>query len=352
MSGSVLEVAGLGVRFPARAWSGRAPVRALSGVDLRVADGEVVGLVGESGSGKTTLARVVLGLQRASEGRAWFRGRELPVRGGRYPRDVRRHLQVVLQDPYASLNPAMDVEDLVGEGAGLHLGLRGRARRARVLDLLAQVGLPADLAARYPRDLSGGQRQRVALARALATRPELLVLDEPVSSVDVSTREQIVDLLERLRAEHGLSYLMIAHDLGLVRRTCRRAVVLYRGELMEAGPSEVLWAAPRHPYTQALLAAVPVPDPAVQAARRAAREAAREAALPPAPPAPQAAAARDRPDEGCVFRQRCPRRSPVCETRPPTSLVGDVTVRCHHPLVPAAGTAHRPADPDLNGGRS
>jgi oligopeptide/dipeptide ABC transporter ATP-binding protein len=324
----LLDVRGVSVTFPAaRARLRRRPgVPALRDVSVQVGVGETVGLVGESGSGKSTLVRVVLGLQRADAGQVHVGGVALPVRDlGRYPRTLRKDVQVLFQDPYAALNPSMTVDALVGEGLALHLGLRGAARSARTASLLDAVGLAAGLAQRFPRELSGGQLQRVALARALAPEPRLLVLDEPVSSVDVATAGQVVELLARLQRERGLGYLFVAHDLGLVERASHRAVVLYRGRVMESGPAGALWAEPRHPYTQALLAAVPVADPAVQARRRAQRRALTGGLVPPLPP-----------DGLCPFRHRCPRRGDACDQAfPPPVPASDGTVaHCHHPGPP------------------
>ncbi len=331
MSESLLSVSGVSVDFPRpRRGLTRPPAfRALDDVSLRVGVGETVGLVGESGSGKSTLTRVILGLQRAVGGTVAVDGVPVPLDGGRFPMSLRSVVQVVFQDPFASLNPAMTIEALIGEGVALHHGLRGDALRARVHALLDAVRLPRALASRRPTELSGGQRQRVSMARALGPTPKLLLLDEPVSSLDASTQRQIVTLLAELQRELGVAYLFVGHDLGLINEICRNVVVLYQGRVMESGTAEQLWTAAANPYTQALLGAVPVPDPEVQAARRL-RRIALDATIG------VAGAGERTPStpgfDGCAFASRCPRVSDVCRTTTPKlrAHTENVEVACHH----------------------
>jgi oligopeptide/dipeptide ABC transporter ATP-binding protein len=296
---------------------------ALRNCSLDVHPGKTVSLVGESGSGKTTLTRVMLGLQRATRGTLAVAASEVAVDGQRFPQALRRRVQVVFQDPYASLNPAFTVHRLVAEGLIQH-GVVDRSRVGeRVDELLRAVGLDPSFGPRYPRELSGGQRQRVCIARALAPEPSVLLLDEPISSLDVSTQAQILDLLADLQSRLGLAYLFVSHDLGLVKRISHDVVVLYRGRVMEAGPAAAVWGSPRHPYTQLLDASVPVAsvDPEVKRmrdARRSTLEVRSGSPLPSEQP-------------GCVFVDRCPLAMDVCRsTDPPTVLFDDgVRVACH-----------------------
>jgi oligopeptide/dipeptide ABC transporter ATP-binding protein len=285
----LLRVEDLRTHFPLR---GGAVVRAVAGVTFCVRRSRSLGLVGESGCGKTTLARTVLRLTPATGGRVFFNGRDVLMLSPGEMRTVRRHMQMVFQDPIGSLNPRMNVEALVGEALTVHGLVRNRAeRRRRVAELLARVGLSPDDLPRYPHEFSGGQRQRIGIARALALEPRLIICDEPVSALDVSIQSQILNLLADLQDELGLSYLFIAHDLAVVRHFCDEIAVMYLGKIVEQAAAEELFARPRHPYTRALLAAAPVPDP------RAARE---HLALPGEPPNPAD------PPVGCAFHPRCP----------------------------------------------
>jgi ABC-type glutathione transport system ATPase component len=236
---------------------GRAPLRAVDGVDLEVERGECVALVGESGSGKTTLGRCLVRLLEPDAGSVRFRGEDLLALSRGELRRRRRAFQTVFQDPYDSLSPRLRVGDLLAEPLAAHRVVPRRERPARVAELLARVGLPADAAGRYPHEFSGGQRQRIGIARALSTEPELLVADEPVSALDLSVRAQVLALLARLRAELGLAVLLIAHDLGVVERVADRVVVMRRGRIVEEAATAELFARPSHPYTRELLAAVP-----------------------------------------------------------------------------------------------
>lgn len=256
---ALLEVRALTKTFDVGGAIRRRPLRALDAVDLDVEAGTTLGLVGESGSGKSTLARCLLRLVEPTSGRIVFDGDDLTDRPGRRVADIYQRAQMVFQDPNSSLNPRMTIGELVAEPLRLHLGRSRRDSADRVDELLALVGLTPHHADRYPHQLSGGQRQRVGIARALAPEPTLLILDEPTSSLDVSVRGQILQLLVELQRELGLTYLFISHDLGVVRHLCDQVAVLYLGKVVEQGPSAEVFGSPRHPYTQALLSAVPAP---------------------------------------------------------------------------------------------
>ena len=236
-------------------------VKAVDDVSLAIEEGETFGLVGESGSGKTTTGRCILRLLEPTAGEVWFRGSNLLTLSRAAMREMRRHMQIVFQDPYASLNPRMRVRDIVAEPLVIHgMGTRS-GRRERVAELLRLVGLDPAHEDRYPHEFSGGQRQRIGLARALALSPSFIIADEPVSALDVSIQAQVVNLLMELQTQLGLTYLFIAHDLRLVRHICSRTAVMYRGRIVEVGDTRAIFASPQHPYTRALLSAVPVPDP-------------------------------------------------------------------------------------------
>jgi len=334
---ALLEVRGLRKSFPLRSAVLRRPagaVVAVDGVDLDVRAGETVALVGESGSGKTTLGRSVLRLVEPDGGSVRFRGEELLALPPRVLRRLRIHFQMVFQDPWSSLNPRLRIGDAVFEPLLVH-GLARRAeRRERAAALLEEVGLPAAAASRFPHELSGGQRQRVGIARALATRPELLVADEPVSALDVSVRAQIVNLLAELQRRRNLAMLFVAHDLALVEQVADRVAVLYLGRIVEEGPCAPLLARPLHPYTATLLSAVPVPDPGRRRRRIALAGEAPDAAARPA---------------GCRFHPRCPIARPRCaaEEPPLAEIEPGRRVACHFPgeLAPGFSPAPRNFSP-------
>jgi ABC-type glutathione transport system ATPase component len=267
----VLEVRDLRVEYPGHRARHRNPLRAVDGVSLRLMRGETLGLVGESGSGKSTIGNAILGLIKPAAGQILFEGRDITHTGPRRRRDLAQHLQVVFQDPYSSLNPSRTI------GQTLTDPLRARRRMARseaakrIADVLGRVGLPPEAADRYPARFSGGQRQRIAIARALVLEPEVVICDEPTSSLDLSVQAQVLNLLLELQQQLGLSYLFISHDIGVIRHVSHRVAVLRNGHLVEEGPVDVVTDTPSHPYTQALLAATPVPDPQLQATRRRSR---------------------------------------------------------------------------------
>jgi oligopeptide transport system ATP-binding protein len=296
MSDSRLRLEALSVHFPLPRGLLRKTgvLRAVDGVDLEVAPGEAVGIVGESGCGKSTLVRAALQLVRPTAGHVVWLGRPIADLPASAVRALRRDVQVVFQDPLASLDPRMTIGEILSEPLEkLRPELDSAARQAEAIAMLARVGLPADAVHRYPGEFSGGQCQRVGIARAMIVKPRVLVCDEPVSSLDVSIQAQIVSLLLDLKREHGLSLLFVSHNLAVVRQLCDRVLVMYLGRMMELAPAADLLERPLHPYTRALVAAVPLPDPDVQPGRLG-------LALAGEPPSPAA------PPSGCVFRTRCP----------------------------------------------
>lgn len=271
MSTPLLTIDDLVVEYPGKGFRAK-PFRALKGVSLDILPGETVGLVGESGSGKTTLGRAALGLAPVTGGKITYDGRDISHLGRSARRALSSEIQVVFQDPYSSLNPSMTVEQILIEPLTV-AGVSASDAKKRVRDLLDQVGLPADARNRLPREFSGGQRQRVAIARALALQPRLIVCDEPVSALDLSTQARVLDLFIEIQNRTGVAYLFVTHDLAVVRHISHRVAVMYKGEIVETGDADRVTSAPEHPYTQRLFMAAPVPDPDRQEERRAARRA-------------------------------------------------------------------------------
>jgi oligopeptide/dipeptide ABC transporter ATP-binding protein len=320
-SAALLQLRELTVHFPLRGGWRRpsAVLRALENVSLDLRPGESVGIVGESGSGKSTLARAVLQLVRPTAGEVVWLGCALQSLTAAQLRPLRRDLQIIFQDPLASLDPRMTALEIVAEPLRLHRSeLTAPARRAEAATMLARVGLPAQIGGRYPHELSGGQGQRVGIARAMILRPKLLICDEPVSALDVSIQRQIMQLLEQMRRENGTSVLFVSHNLAVVREWCDRVLVLYLGHALEIAPTDTLYARPLHPYTRALLAAVPVPDPEIQPGRLL-------LALEGEPPSATA------PPSGCVFHTRCAYKIALCAsvTPPLESPAAEQQVACH-----------------------
>jgi oligopeptide transport system ATP-binding protein len=321
----VLEVEDLVKHFPVREGlifkRQTGAVQAVDGVSFQLRRGETLGIVGESGCGKSTLAKLLMRLEEPDSGSVRFRGEDFLAMRGEALRHMRRKIQIIFQDPYTSLNPRMSVGDIVAEPFKLHPEAKpAQGVRTRVKELLDVVGLDPDHINRYPHQFSGGQRQRIGIARGLALNPDVIICDEPVSALDVSVQAQVMNLLKDLQDEFGMSYIFIAHDLSVVRHISDRLAVMYLGRLAELGTDEELYGAPAHPYTQALLSAVPVPDPTLRGQRE-------EIVLKGDPPNPAD------PPSGCRFRTRCWKATHICATDEPELIVRPgVTqqVACHH----------------------
>ncbi|MCL6548090.1 MAG: dipeptide ABC transporter ATP-binding protein [Alicyclobacillus sp.] len=319
MSDVLLQVRDLTKHYPVRGRLGRqrGVVRAVDGVSFQIRQGETFGLVGESGCGKSTTGRAILRLIEPTAGEVWFHGRDLVKLSLRELRPLRREMQIVFQDPYGSLDPRCTVKQILEEPLRIHgLGASGAERERRVAALLEMVGLPAERMNQFPREFSGGQRQRIGIARALALGPKLVIADEPVSALDVSVQSQVLNLMKDLQNRLGLSYLFIAHDLSVVKHVSHQVGVMYLGKMVEMGQVDELYSDPLHPYTQALLSAVPVPDPD---AKRDRIPLAGELPDPSQPPA------------GCAFHPRCPKALAVCREKPPewTETKPGRYVACH-----------------------
>ena len=316
---SLLEIRDLKKYFPVNDGlfsRNKGAVKAVDGVNLAVNEGETLGLVGESGCGKSTLGRTILRLIEPTGGEVIFQGKNLLAMPQRELRDMRREMQIIFQDPYASLNPRMRVGDIVGEGLEIHKLAKGKAKRDRVMELLHQVGLRQDHYSRYPHEFSGGQRQRIGIARALAVSPKFIVCDEPVSSLDVSIQAQIINLLQELQEKMHLTYLFISHDLRVVEHISHRVAIMYLGKVVEIANSETIYRDAKHPYTRALLSAVPMPDTDRKKER---------VVLEGDVPSPV------NPPSGCTFHPRCAYRQALCsETEPPLDFSADGHgVACH-----------------------
>jgi peptide/nickel transport system ATP-binding protein len=327
----LLEVRNLKKYFPVRKGILRrvvAHVKAVDGVDMYIKEGETLGLVGESGCGKTTTGRAILRLIEPTEGEILFHSKKLAGPGQEYRevaigsasrkllKSLRRDMQIIYQDPYSSLNPRMAIGDIIGEPLLVHGIRKGSELKDRVREVLAAVGMKADHMRRYPHEFSGGQRQRIAIARGLALGPQLIVADEPVSALDVSIQAQVINLLEDLQGEFGLTYLFIAHDLSVIKHISNRVAVMYLGKIVELAETEELFSNPKHPYTEALMSAVPVPDPDHKLGR---------IILTGDVPSPV------NPPSGCYFHPRCRYAREICEAEPPAyrELGGEHFVTCH-----------------------
>jgi len=340
-AGPLLEVQHLEVHFPIRAGlfveRSVARVHAVDDVSFELAEGETLGIVGESGCGKTTLIRTLVRLIDSTAGEMRFRGRDITHAGRRQLGPVRRELQMVFQDPQSSLNPRKRVGQIVGTPLRMR-GLSGREAEVQARDLLATVGLNPEHLNRFPHEFSGGQRQRIGIARALAAEPRLIMLDEPVSALDVSIQAQVVNLLEALQDDLGLSYIFVAHDLSVVRHVSDRIAVMYLGKIVEVSPAEELYDKPIHPYTAALLSAIPIPDPRENRART-------RTVVEGEPPSPID------PPSGCRFHTRCPFATEICQrVEPPlTQYPSGHLAACHHPrnvsAEEIAGAQRSPASP-------
>ena len=321
MAEKLLEVKNLVKHFPVRGGvfsRVRAHVRAVDGISFDIEEGETLGLVGESGCGKSTAGRSILRLIEPTSGEVIFKGTDIIGLDREKMRRLRREMQIIFQDPYASLNPRMTIGSIVGEPLTIHRIAKGKERDEQVASILQRVGLRPEHMRRYPHEFSGGQRQRVGIARALAMNPKLIIADEPVSALDVSIQAQVINLLQDLQKEYGIAYLIISHDLSVVQHVCDRIAVMYLGEIVEIAEADELIMSPRHPYTEALLSAVPVPDPGASKKKE-------RIILRGDVPSPV------NPPSGCRFHTRCPYKEDKCttETPPLRAYSGGHMSACH-----------------------
>lgn len=293
-------------------------VHAVNGINFKVKKGETLGIVGESGCGKSTAGRTIIRLYEPTSGQIFFEGQDVTKASGNDLLNLRRKMQMIFQDPYASLNPRMTVGDIIGEGLDIHKLASGQARTDRIYELLEVIGMNPEHANRFPHEFSGGQRQRIGIARALSVNPRLIICDEPISALDVSIQAQIVNMLEELQEKMGLTYLFIAHDLSMVKHISHRIAVMYLGRIVELTDSFELYKNPQHPYTQALLSAIPIPDPRVEATRK-------RIVVQGTVPSPID------PPSGCYFRTRCPYVKAVCAEQVPQlkELGSNHLAACH-----------------------
>ena len=314
MAEKLLEVKNLVKHFPVRGGvfsRVRAHVRAVDGISFDIEEGETLGLVGESGCGKSTAGRAILRLIEPTAGEVIFKGINILDLEREKMRQLRREMQIIFQDPYASLNPRMTIGSIVGEPLTIHKIAKGKKRDEEVASILQRVGLRPEHMRRYPHEFSGGQRQRIAIARALALKPKVIIADEPVSALDVSIQAQVINLLQDLQKDFGIAYLVISHDLSVVQHICDRIAVMYLGEIVEIAEADELIMSPRHPYTEALLSAVPVPDPAAGGQKE-------RIILRGDVPSPV------NPPSGCRFHTRCPYKEDICAAEvPPLQVISD-----------------------------
>ena len=320
MADNLLVVRGLKQYYPVKGGLGKEPsyVKAVDNVDFEVRRGEVFGIVGESGCGKSTLGKSICKLIEPTDGSIVLDGEEIAKYTPKQMRPIRKKVQMVFQDPYGSLNPRMKVQDLIGEPLLIHTNMSAGERLKKVHELLGTVGLSPSHGERYPHEFSGGQRQRIGIARALTVQPKLIIADEPVSALDVSIQAQVLNLLQQLQKDFNLTYLFISHDLSVVEMISDRIGVMYLGTIVETAPKKELYANPRHPYTRALLSAVPIPDPEVKKER---------ITLKGDLPSPS------NPPSGCLFHTRCPHCTEKCKTQVPTpaEIAPGHIVKCHYP---------------------
>lgn len=315
MSEFILEVEDMKKHFEL---SNNRVLKAVDGVTFKVRQGETLGIVGESGCGKSTAGKTIIGLYDLTDGDVKFDGKSIKNMNAKERKNYSRNMQMVFQDPYASLNPRMTVGDIIAEGIDIHKLYNGKKRKERVIELLDAVGLNEEHSSRYPHEFSGGQRQRIGIARSLAIEPKFIVADEPISALDVSVQAQVVNLFQKLQKDHGLTYLFIAHDLAMVKHISDRIGVMYLGKMAELTTSEKLYAKPLHPYTISLLSAIPIPDPEIEKTRK-------RIILKGEVPSPV------NPPSGCPFRTRCPNAMDICSKQmPPMKEVEEGHfVACH-----------------------